>query len=240
MEVILVPGLWLTASSWDPVLPALREAGHTPVPLTLPGVGGTAAETADITMDDWVAAVAAEIDRHEGPVGLVGHSGGGNVVWGAAAARPDRVARVVFVDTVPPAPGREVSEFDVVDGVVPFPGWDFFDAPDTADLDADTRAATAPLTRSIPAQAPTSPVTLDDDRRFGVPVTLLMGSLDEAALRAELARWGPYAEELAAIDDATVVRLGTGHWPQFSAPAALARALVEAFAEDAPREDAPA
>ena len=31
-----------------------------------------------------------------------------------------------------------------------------------------------------------------------------MGSLDEAALRAELARWGPYAEELAAIDDATV------------------------------------
>ena len=197
MEVILVPGLWLTASSWDPVLPALREAGHTPVPLTLPGVGGTAAETADITMDDWVAAVAAEIDRHEGPVGLVGHSGGGNVVWGAAAARPDRVARVVFVDTVP-------------------------------------------LARSIPAQAPTSPVTLDDDRRFGVPVTLLMGSLDEAALRAELARWGPYAEEFAAIDDATVVRLGTGHWPQFSAPAALARALVEAFAEDAPREDAPA
>lgn len=197
MEVILVPGLWLTASSWDPVLPALREAGHTPVPLTLPGVGGTAAETADITMDDWVAAVAAEIDRHEGPVGFVGHSGGGNVVRGAAAARPDRVARVVFVDTVPPA-------------------------------------------RSIPAQAPTSPVTLDDDRRFGVPVTLLMGSLDEAALRAELARWGPYAEEFAAIDDATVVRLGTGHWPQFSAPAALARALVEAFAEDAPREDAPA
>ena len=195
MEVVLVPGLWLTASSWDPVLPALREAGHTPVPLTLPGVGGTAAETADITMDDWVAAVAAEIDRHEGPVGLVGHSGGGNVVWGAAAARPDRVARVVFVDTVP-------------------------------------------LARSIPAQAPTSPVTLDDDRRFGVPVTLLMGSLDEAALRAELARWGPYAEEFAAIDDATVVRLGTGHWPQFSAPAALARALVEAFAEDAPREDA--
>lgn len=58
MEVILVPGLWLTASSWDPVLPALREAGHTPVPLTLPGVGGTAAETADITMNDWVAAVA--------------------------------------------------------------------------------------------------------------------------------------------------------------------------------------
>ena len=62
-----------------------------------------------------------------------------------------------------------------------------------------------------------------------MPVTLLMGSLDEAALRAELARWGPYAEEFAAIDDATVVRLGTGHWPQFSQPEVLADAIVTAI-----------
>ena len=47
---------------------------------------------------------------------LVGHSGGGNVVWGAAEARAGRVARVIFVDTVPPPDGREISEFEVVDG----------------------------------------------------------------------------------------------------------------------------
>jgi hypothetical protein len=35
-----------------------------------------------------------------------------------------------------------ISEFDVVDGVVPFPGWDFFDADDVADLDAQTRRRT--------------------------------------------------------------------------------------------------
>ena len=56
----------------------------------------------------------------------------------------------------------------------------------------------------------------------------------------DAARLVDFAAQAAAIDDATVVRLGTGHWPQFSAPAALARALVEAFAEVAPREDAPA
>ena len=30
---------------------------------------------------------------------VVGHSGGGNVAWGVADARPDAVSRVIFVDT---------------------------------------------------------------------------------------------------------------------------------------------
>src|SRR5690606_4486695 len=97
-----------------------------PRALTMPGVGAPASESSAIGMADWVAAVVTEIDALEGPVALVGHSGGGNVVWGAADARPDRVARVVFVDTIAPPPGGMISEFDVVDGVVPFPGWDSF------------------------------------------------------------------------------------------------------------------
>jgi hypothetical protein len=32
-----------------------------------------------------------------------------------------------------------ISEFDVVDGVVPFPGWDFFDADDTRSRRATRR-----------------------------------------------------------------------------------------------------
>ena len=43
MDVILVPGLWLDASSWDSVIPALERAGHRASPLTLPGVGAPAA-----------------------------------------------------------------------------------------------------------------------------------------------------------------------------------------------------
>ena len=130
MDVILVPGLWLDASSWDSVIPALERAGHRASPLTLPGVGAPAAIAEGIGIAEWVAAVVAEIDAAQHPVALVGHSGGGNVVWGAADARPDKVARVIFVDTVPPAPGMGISEFDAVDGVVPFPGWRAFDEPD--------------------------------------------------------------------------------------------------------------
>ena len=229
MDVIMVPGLWLDASSWHDIIPALEAAGHTPHPLTMPGTGASAEESAAIGMSDWIDAVVAEIDRHDDPVVLVGHSGGGSVVWGAADARPDRVARVIFVDSVPPHDGGAISEFEVSGGVVPFPGWDFFDDEDVADLDAETRARTAPLAQSVPARVPTDPIALRDDRRHGIPVTLLMGRLDEPQFRETIAQWGPYAAEFEAIDDAEVVRLGTGHWPQFSDPAGLSAALVAAI-----------
>ena len=150
MDVILVPGLWLDSSSWDSALPALRAAGHRPRPLTLPGVGEPESVSGDIGIADWIDAVVAEIDRSEGPVALVGHSGGGNVVYGAADARPDRVARIVYVDTFPPADGGSIWEFPVVDGVIPFPGWDAFDEPDVTDLDEQTRASIVAGARSVP------------------------------------------------------------------------------------------
>ena len=38
MDIILIPGFWLDASSWDEVVPALRQAGHRVQALTLPGM----------------------------------------------------------------------------------------------------------------------------------------------------------------------------------------------------------
>jgi pimeloyl-ACP methyl ester carboxylesterase len=139
MHIILVPGLWLDASTWGEVTPALEAAGHRTHPLTMPGVGASGEQAAGIGMADWVAAAVDALDGLDGPIALVGHSGGGNVVYGAVDARPERVSHVVFLDTFPPADGGSVSEFPVVDGVVPFPGWDFFDDSDVADLDPQTR-----------------------------------------------------------------------------------------------------
>ena len=228
MDIILVPGLWLDARSWDPILPALTAAGHRPHPLTMPGVGASAEDSADIGMSDWVAAVVERIDELTGDVVLVGHSGGGNVVWGAADARPDRVARVVFVDTAPPAPGYAISEFPVVDGVVPFPGWEFFESEETDDLSPGIRSGTAGLLSPIPARVPTDPIVLEDPRRFTVPVTLLMGSFDAEAIEALMAEWPDAAAEYQSIENRDVVRIGSGHWPQFSVPERLGELLVNA------------
>ncbi|GAA1251290.1 pimeloyl-ACP methyl ester carboxylesterase [Microbacterium phyllosphaerae] len=227
MDIILIPGLWLDASSWNDVTTELERAGHTVHPLTMPGVGVPASESSEIGISEWVDAAVAAVDAVGRPVVVVGHSGGGNVAWGVADARPDAVARAVFVDTVPPPSGFGISEFEVVDGVVPFPGWDFFPAEDVDDLDEDTRSRTAPLARSVPAKVPTDEIALGPGARHSVPVTLLMGGMDRETLESELEQWGPYADEFRAIADAEVVRIGSGHWPQFSMPSRLAE-LIDA------------
>jgi pimeloyl-ACP methyl ester carboxylesterase len=228
MHIILVPGLWLDASSWNDVTPALEHAGHTVHALTMPGVGAPAAESAQLGIADWVDAVVDEIDAIPGLVVLVGHSGGGNVVYGAADARPERIARIVFVDTFPPGDGGSIWEFPIADGVVPFPGWDFFEEQETADLDESTRLRAAGLTRSVPAQVPTDLLSLRDERRRRVPTTMLTGTVPADEIRGIIAAAPDWAAELAAVEDLEIVELHSGHWPQFSQPANLAEKIVAA------------
>lgn len=226
MMILLVPGLWLDASSWDAITPALERAGHTVRALTMPGVGRPASESAQIGIADWVDAVVDEIDASSGSVTLVGHSGGGNVVYAAADARPERIARVVFVDTFPPADGGTIWEFPIVDGVIPFPGWDFFEEQEIADLDAPTRAAVAAEAKSVPAKVPTDPIGLHDERRRRVPVTMLTGTVPAEEIRAILASAPEWAAELTALQDLEIVELRSGHWPQFSQPQNLAEKIL--------------
>jgi pimeloyl-ACP methyl ester carboxylesterase len=229
MDVILVPGLWLDASSWSAVTPALESAGFTPRPLTMPGVGAPVAESGSIGIADWVDAVVAEIDRIDGPVALVGHSGGGNVVYGAADARADRVQHIVYVDTFPPADGGSIWEFPVVDGVIPFPGWDFFEAPEVADLDEKTRADAAAGARSVPERVPSDPLRLTDERRRAIPATMLTGTMPAADIQGIISSGPAWAAELAGAENLEIVEIHSGHWPQFSQPDRLGAAIVDAL-----------
>jgi hypothetical protein len=38
-DILLSAGLWLDGSAWDGVAPPLRDLGHRPVALSLPGQG---------------------------------------------------------------------------------------------------------------------------------------------------------------------------------------------------------
>ena len=131
MDIILIPGFWLDASSWDEVIPALRQAGHRVQALTLPGMESKDADRSQITLRDHVDAVVEVIDSVDpasGKVVLVGHSGGGAIAHAAADARPSRVARVVYVDSLPMGDGGLINdELPVENGEVPLPDWSLFD-----------------------------------------------------------------------------------------------------------------
>lgn len=229
--VILVPGFWLDASSWDDVLPPLERAGHDVVPLTLPGLESVAADRSGIGLAEHVAAVVAEIDRHDEPVALVGHSGGGVVAWGAIDARPDRVSRVVYVDSGPLPAGQAVNAGLPADGDdVPLPDWELFRADGSRDLDGLDDAALASFrARAVPHPrgAAHDPLVLsDDDRRYAVPATMISTTFTRAEIDAYREQGVPYFAELAHLADLTIVELPTGHWPQLSRPADLATVLL--------------
>ena len=84
----------------------------------------------------------AAVDAVGDPVVLVGHSGGGAMIHGAADARPDRVVRTVYVDSVPLGEGDVINdELPAVGDEVPLPAWEEFDDADLTDLDEELRAA---------------------------------------------------------------------------------------------------
>lgn len=234
MDVILIPGFWLDGSSWAEVTPTIEKAGHRARPLTLPGMESPDADRSEITLRDHVEAVVAEIDALDpanGPVVLVGHSGGGAVAHAAVDARPDRVARVVYVDSGPLGEGGVINDqLPVVDGEIPLPDWSDFEDGDLLDLDDEQRAAFRRRAIPTPVRVANDPQQLSDQRRYHVPVTVIACEFPSETLRGWVENGHPYVRELGLIRDVTYVDLPTGHWPQFTRPTELGEVIVAALA----------
>jgi pimeloyl-ACP methyl ester carboxylesterase len=226
MDIILIPGFWLDASSWDAITPTLEKAGHRTHPISLPGMESRDADRSGIGLRDHVDAVVAAVDELEGPVVLVGHSGGGAVAQAAADARPDRIARIVYVDSAPLGPGGVINdELPVVDGEIPLPDWSVFEDEDLVDLDDGLREAFRARSIPTPRNVAFDKQVLTDERRFDVPITLICCEFSSAMVRAWIEQGVPFVKELAAVKDVAYIDLPTGHWPQFTKPAELADAI---------------
>ena len=229
MNIILIPGFWLDGSSWGEVVPALERAGHRVRALTLPGLESAAADRRGIGLRDHVDAVVAALDEADGPAVLVGHSGGGAIAHAAADARPDRVARVVYVDAGPLGNGGAINdELPVVDGEIPLPDWSQFGEEDLRDLDDALREAFRARAIPQPAAVAYDPQVLADERRYDVPATIIACEFPSELLREWIAQGHPYVAELAAMRDVEYVDLPTGHWPQFTKPVQLGQAILTA------------
>lgn len=100
---VLVPGAWLGAWAWEGTTRALRERGHTVLPMTLTGLGERADQaTPETNLDTHIDDIVAAVGQHGlRDVTLVAHSYAAAPVTGAAGRLGSRLARLVYLDSAP-------------------------------------------------------------------------------------------------------------------------------------------
>jgi pimeloyl-ACP methyl ester carboxylesterase len=191
-----------------------------------------------IGLRDFVNAVTDEIDRVSGPVVLVGHSAGGAIAHAAADARPERVSRVIYVDSMPLGEGDCVNaELPVVGTEIPLPDWSVFGAEDLVDLSEEMRTNFREIAIPVPARAASDPQELHDARRYDVASMIIACAYSSAQLQRWIAEGHPGIAELGAMKFVEYLDLPTGHWPHLTKPEELADVLVAAIgAHEGPRD----
>ncbi|MBL7254025.1 alpha/beta fold hydrolase [Paractinoplanes lichenicola] len=216
-QIVLLGGLWLTPSTWDGVVAELTGRGRRAVPVDLSGA----------TLDDQVNAALAVVDAAEGASVVVGHSAACALAWLVADARPTKVAKVVMIGGFPKADGESYADFfPPENGVMAFPGWEPFEGADSADLTPAARADFSAKAVPVPEGVSKAIVHLSDERRFDVPVVLVCPEFSPAEAR----EWIDSGDlpELAKAKHIELVDIDSGHWPQLTKPAELARILADA------------
>ncbi|MHB9861353.1 alpha/beta fold hydrolase [Streptomyces sp. YIM S03343] len=240
-EIVLVPGFWLGAWAWEEVTPELRAAGHDVYPLTLTGLADRAAEaTPDVDVYTHIDDIVRLVDDNSlRNVVLVGHSGANLPVTGAADRIPERIARIVYVDTGPLPAGMAVIDFNEPqkqeewrkqvaekgDGWrLPVPPFD--PAADPDNLAGLTSERLARIVKSATPQ-PFATATRPLDRPTPPPDTrcsVIASTFTPEQVRMLADSGNPVFEPMAGMD---LHHLPTGHWPMFSRPIELASLLDE-------------
>jgi pimeloyl-ACP methyl ester carboxylesterase len=228
---VLVPGMWIGAWAWDDVAARLRATGHDVHPVTLTGVAERRAEAGpDVDLDthtDDVARLIEDGDLRD--VVLVGHSYGGMPVTATAERIPERLSRVVYVDSGPlPDGARQLDQGEPgPEGVdVPPPPWG-------EDKDPVTQKGLGPAavarleagSTPHPYGSVAQPLRRAGSQELAVPAALIACLFDLDQVRKMRDDGHPWFAGLAHAD---LYSLPTGHWPMLSEPERLADLLAEA------------
>ncbi|GII97432.1 alpha/beta fold hydrolase [Sinosporangium siamense] len=239
---VLVPGFWLGGWAWDKVAEVLRADGHTVHAVTLTGLGdkahlATPETDLDTHIHDIVHVITGE-DLHD--VILVGHSGAGGLVTGAADRVPERIARVVYIESGPMAAGTtqmdnygpefkaEIERSVAAAGgsLFPLPSFEVLEQGDISlvGLGDEERALMRSRATAQPYGTMTQPLTLTGGGEK-LPKTLVACSIPLEQVRAVIASGHPFFAVLSS-PEWDFRELPTGHWPMFSVPEATARVLA--------------
>jgi len=173
---------------------------------------------------------------------LLGHSYAGFVVTGAADRIPDRISRLVYLDTgafpdgvalidlYPPEARQRVERHVEEEGDgwrLPMPSWE--ELAEQASLEGlDERQLELLRSRAVaqPFGTYTQPLRLNNPTREALPKVGILCSISLEQVQAMIASGDPVFRELAG-PGWRFVELPTGHWPMFSRPGDLADVLLE-------------
>lgn len=225
--ILLIPGYWLGAWAWAEVLEHLTAAGHRALPLTLPGLDDDPARLAR-TLDDQAAAIEEAARDAAGPVVIVAHSGANAPVSLVLDRHPGLVSRVVWVDSGPAAPGVAFApDFPEEAEGLPLPPFESLGPQASiAGLSAEQLERFRSRAVSEPGPVVRQTVELSNDARFEVPTTFICCSMTSSQVKELAASGHPMFAEVARLKRVRYVDLPTGHWPMWSRPAELGKALA--------------
>jgi pimeloyl-ACP methyl ester carboxylesterase len=101
--IVLIHGFGAAIDWWDDIAPALARR-HRVIRIDLIGHGGTAAPAAGYEIPRQAQLVAAVLDKLGiDRVTVIAHSMGGEVAIALACIKPDRIARMILIDSPPVA-----------------------------------------------------------------------------------------------------------------------------------------
>lgn len=243
---VLVPGFWLGGWAWRDVEKILREKGHEVFSVTLTGLGERVhLGSAETDLDTHVADVVNVIKYNElENVYLAGHSYGGVVITQVADLIPERIAKLIYVDTAPLPDGAALVDFYSPEQLTKFEksinengdGWklplpsreDFDDGKNLIDLTEADLDLIEKLATPQPFNAARQKSSLKNPLRKDLPKLAVWCEDSSEEIREFLKDAPPLFDELRD-ENFEFVDLPTGHYPMFSRPADLTEILLKAL-----------
>ncbi|HEX3500751.1 MAG TPA: alpha/beta fold hydrolase [Stellaceae bacterium] len=231
---ILVHGSWHGGWCWESVALLLAGTGHVVHAPDLAGLGDDRTDLATVTLARWRDQIVALVDATAEPVVLVGHSRGGIVISEVAEARPQRIARLVYVAAFLLRDGESVSRTMRADGTsLILPNLIVFEDGISSilrsealaetfygDCTADEIAAVGSRLRPEPVEPNRTPVHVTAER-FGLVRRAYIATAADRAVPPALQR-----RMYTALPCDKVITMDTAHSPFLSAPATLALHLA--------------
>jgi pimeloyl-ACP methyl ester carboxylesterase len=241
LTFVLIHGGGATGRFWDRLLPYLDRPA---VAIDLPGRGGKVADLSNLSVDDEVASVVADLETLDinTPITLVAHSSGGLVVPGVVAASGGRISAVVLNAALVPTEGgcgidcmkerhreglvlaRAAAEREGTSITLPGPPQDpesFRRAYGGDPLDDETLAYVVDPVRCVPDTVHHYFQPVQWSVVAGVPIVYVLNEHDRPVPTD--------TQEVMAgrlPDPASIVRIDSGHLLPVTAPATFAEILA--------------